>query len=85
MRPGARLQVGFDNDDDVQRLAKLLMKQLGLIQAGLDVAFESGCLPVLVGNTAIVEFVPLCAMWPVTAVRACVRHVQSRVATQFGN
>lgn len=68
----ARLQVSLDGDHDVQRLAKLFMKQFCLINAGLDVFFDTGLLEVLVGNTTIVEFIALFARWLVTAVGAFV-------------
>ena len=85
MRPGARLQVSLDDDHDVQWLAKPLMKQFCLIQAGLDVFFDTGLSQVLVGDTTIVEFIALLARWPVTAVGVFVGEIQSRVATQLGN
>src|SRR5918992_762263 len=81
MRPSARLQVSLGDDHDVQRLAKLFMKQFCLINAGLDVFFDTGLLQVLVGNTTIVEFIAIFTRWPVTAVGAFVGEIQSRVAT----
>ena len=72
MRPSARLQVSLEDDHDVQRLAKLFMKQFCLINAGLDVFFDTGLLQVLVGNTTIVEFIAIFTRWPVTAVGAFV-------------
>lgn len=85
MRPGARLQVALDDDHDVQRLAKLFVKQFCLVNAGLDVFLDTSLLQVLVGNTTIVEFIALFAMWLVTAVVAFVGEIQSRVTTQLGN
>src|SRR5918999_753769 len=61
------------------------MKPFCLINAGLDVFFDTGLLEVLAGNTPIVEFIALFARWPVTAVGTCVGQIQSRVATQLGN
>ena len=86
MRPGARrLQGSLDDDHDVQQLVKLFMKQFCLINAGLDVFFDTGLLQVLAGNTTIVEFIVIFARWPVTAVGAFVGEIQSRIATQLGN
>ena len=58
MRPGAHLQGSLDDDHDVQQLVKLFMKQFCLINAGLDVFFDTGLLQVLAGNTTIVELSP---------------------------
>ena len=85
MRPGARSQVSLEDNHDVQRLAKLFMKQFCLINAALDVFFDTGPLQVLVGNTTIVEFIAIFARWPVTPIGVFVGEIQSRVATQLGN
>jgi hypothetical protein len=85
LRSGVRLQMGFNDDDDVQRLANLLMKPWGLIPTGLDEACELGLLQVLVGHTAIAELVPICSLWPTSLVRAGVRQGQHRIAAPVGN
>ena len=85
VRPGSGLQIGFDHDDDIQRLTKLLVQQFCLVDAGLDVLLHGSFLQVLIKNTAIIQFVAVFTVWPMTAISTFVREIQGRVVAQLGN
>ncbi len=85
MRPGRGLQVGFDEDDDMQRLRELLVPQFSLVKAGSDVAFHGCRFEILLWPVAIIHLAPLLAMGTPTGIGTIVGQVQSRIGAQFGD
>ena len=85
MRWGLCTQVGLDEEDDIQRLCKLLMQQLGLVHVGLDMPFHGGLLEVLLWHVGIIHFSAILATWPSPAIGAGVGEVQGGITAQLGN
>ena len=73
---GLRTQVGFDDDDDIQRLRELLVQQLRLVQTGLYRPFHSGLFEVLLWHVGVIHLPAILATWPPPAIGAGVGEVQ---------
>jgi len=67
MCPSLGVQVGLDDDDDVQRLRELFVPQLRLVQAGLDVSCDSGLFEILLWPIVVIELAAKLAMRTATA------------------
>src|SRR5688500_5912452 len=84
---GVRLsaQVGLGNDDDIERLLELLVKQLRLVETGLDVPLYRGLFEVVPREVVVIDLVAILAMGPSPGIGSGVREVQGRIALQLGN
>jgi hypothetical protein len=82
---GVRLQVSLDEHDPMQRVRELLVEQVGLVQAGLDRAFNRGGLELLLREAAVIPLAALLALWATPGIRACVGHRESRSGAPLGD
>ena len=73
MGPSLGLQIDFDNDCDVERLAELLVEALHLVNAGFDRVGGGRFLEVCVRQMAVVQLVTVFAVWSMAAVGAIIR------------
>src|SRR5207248_8372449 len=82
---GLRVQVGLDDDDDMQRLPERLVEQLRLVHLGLDVPLNRRGLQVLLWNVIVMHLVAILATWASPGIGASVGEVQRRVSAQLGD
>ena len=73
------LQVGVDDDHDIERLAKLLVQGLDLIDARLDLALGCRFFETLVRQVPIIQLVAIFAVRSMSLIGAIIRQVQGRV------
>ena len=85
MGTGLGAQVRLREDDDIQRLRELLMKQLHLIDTGLHVPLDSGLLEVQPGEVIVIDFVAILAMGTLPGVGAGVGEIQRRIIPELAN
>jgi hypothetical protein len=71
-RPGVRLQVGLDADDDMERVRELLVEPGGLVEAGLDRAFDGGGWEIPIRAGAVIQRAAVRATWATPGIRAFV-------------
>ena len=82
---GLRVQVGRDDDDDIQRLHERLVEQLRLVHLGLDVPLNRRGLQVVLWNVIVMHLVAILAPWASPGIGASVGEVQRRVSAQLGD
>jgi hypothetical protein len=70
--PGVRMQVGLDDDDDMQRVRERFVEQWGLVEAGLDGAFDGGGFERHSRDVAVIQLAAIRATWATPGRRACV-------------
>jgi hypothetical protein len=85
MGVGLCAQVGLDDDDDMQRLRELLVQQVRLVYARLDLSFYGCLLEVLRWHVGIIHLATVLATRPPSGIGAGVGEVQCGIAPQFGN
>jgi len=85
MRLGLRTQVGLDEEDDIQRLGKLLVQQLGLVHVGLNMPFHRGLFEVFLWHVGVIHFTAILATWPSSDIGTGVGEVQGGITAQLGN
>jgi len=73
----------FGNDHQVERLSKILVQRLDLVDASLDVFINAGFYQVFIREVAIVNLVTILSMWPFAPVRTIVGEVQGGIVAQF--
>jgi len=82
---GLGAEVRFANDDHIQQLRELLMKQLCSVEAGLDGSLHGGLLQVWPRDVVVIDLTAILAMGTPSSIGAGVREVQSRIAPSLGN
>jgi hypothetical protein len=85
MRPCLRCHIGFDDDDDIERLGKLLVQDLGLIETCFDPVFHTSLAEELLGNGVDIQFVAIFPARTSPLVRTVIRKLQGRVRAQLRN
>jgi len=85
MSPGLGLQIDFDQDHNIERLAELLVQALHLIRARFDLLNGRGVLQVLSWQVLVIEPVTVFLVRPMPLVEAVIGQVQGRVTTQLRN
>ena len=81
MRPGLGGQVGFDEDDHVERGWEIGMEELGLISAGPDTIFNASVLEILVWDGLVIHPVALFTVWATACIRPVVGKAQRGIPT----
>ena len=85
MGPGLGLQIDFDQDHDIERLAELLVQALHLIDARFDLLSGRGLLQVLSWQGLVSEPVTVFLVRSMPLVEAGIGQIQGRVTAQLGN
>ena len=85
MGAGLGAQVRLRDDDDIQRVRELLMEQLRLVQAGLDVPLHRGLFEVWHRDVVVIDLVAILAMGAPPGIGAGVGEVQRRITPELGN
>ena len=79
MGPSLGVQVGLDDDDDIQRLRELLVEQLCLVDTGLDRPFHSSVYEGLLWQVRVSYLAAILAPGPPSGIGAGVGEVQGKV------
>jgi hypothetical protein len=74
MRPSVRLPVSLDDDDDIQRVRALFVEPWGLVEAGLEGAFDGGGFAIPSREIAVIQLAAILATWATPGLRAFVGH-----------
>ena len=85
MGAGLGAQVRLHDDDDIQRVRELLMEQLCLVEAGLDVPLDRGLFEVWHRDVVVIDLVAILAMGAPPGIGAGVGEVQRRITPELGN
>jgi hypothetical protein len=85
MGTGLGAQVGLGDDDDMQGVRELLMEQLHLVQAGLDVPLHGRLFEVLRWEVVVSHLVAILAPGPSPSIGTSRGEGQSGIAPQLGN
>src|SRR5712691_2943027 len=85
MGAGLSVQVGLGDDDDIQRLRELLVEQLHLVQAGLEVPLHGGLFEVLHREVVVIYLVAILATGTSSGIGTGAGEVQGRIVPQLGN
>jgi hypothetical protein len=85
MGAGLSVQVRLRDDDDIQRLCELLVEQLRLIEAGLDVALHGRLFELFYREVIVIHLVAVLTRRAPPGIGASVGEVQRRIAPQLGN
>src|SRR4029453_12191555 len=79
----ASLQIGFDDDDNIQHLGKLLMPERHLVNVGLYPFINRRGLQVCRRNIPIVQLLAIFAPWSTPTVRAIIGKIESGIIPQL--
>src|SRR6476661_37954 len=85
MRLGSCLEVAFEQNDDVQGLAKLLMQHFCLVDVCFDAFFNRYLLEILGWDMAVVNFSAIVAGSSPSSIDTCRAEVERSIGAQFGN
>ena len=85
MGPCLGLQVGLDDDDDIERLGEARVECNGLIDVGANALFAARFHQVLGRNGMIGDLVAVFAPWPSATVWSVVAEVKGCIVAQFGD
>jgi hypothetical protein len=69
------MPVGLDDDDDMQRVRERFGEQWGLVEAGLNGAFDGGGVEIHIRDVAVIQLSAILAMWATPGIRAFVWHL----------
>jgi len=83
VRPGLSAQVDFADDDHIERLRKIGVEKLGLIDAGLDIILHGGVFEITLRNDMVIYSFTEFAMGAFALVRAIIGKAESCIPAQF--
>ena len=69
----------FHDDDDIERLRKLLVQHLDLVHVGLDMVFDTTLFQVATWNVGSIQFAPVLATPTCTGIGPLVREIEGGV------
>jgi hypothetical protein len=82
---GLCFEIGFDDDDHIQRVSKQLVPHQHLVGTGLDTVLHRRSFEVLIWDASIVEFVAIFSARAEFLLRPLIGKVQGGIAAQLGN
>lgn len=82
---GTRIEIGFGDDDYVERLGEIRMQHHGLIDAGLEVALHTLLNQILLRDMPVVDFLAILLARPFALLLAVVDEVQGSIIAQLGD
>ena len=81
----ASLEVGFDDNDNVKRLGKVLMQQDRLIGVGAYAVFDKAFLEILYRNMVVVDLVTVFSACALFILNPLIGKIERGIMAQFGD